>query len=219
MKTAKKLAHVTKRFYRPEQQICPECQRRLRRAVTLSERTVITLQEIIKVIHAGYRCPDPTCSANRRTYRSIEADALALPGFTFGLDVVLLVGRLRLGEHQTLDETHRQVLTRLAPLGARISRREVLYLFDAYCTLLRVGTDAKEDVTWQEHVKQNGGIIVSMDGIQPDKGNETIYLVRDALTGRVLAAGRKCDVLCDCHAQRNSCSDHDVGGSGSRNDQ
>jgi len=27
-----------------------------------------------------------------------------------------------------------------------------------------------------------------MDGIQPDKGNETIYLVRDALTGRVLAA-------------------------------
>src|SRR5438477_9450919 len=33
-----------------------------------------------------------------------------------------------------------------------------------------------------------GGIIVSVDGIQPDKGNETIYLVRDALTGRVLAA-------------------------------
>src|SRR5947199_9629525 len=26
------------------------------------------------------------------------------------------------------------------------------------------------------------------DGIQPDKGNETIYLVRDALTGRVLTA-------------------------------
>src|SRR5947199_6556755 len=26
------------------------------------------------------------------------------------------------------------------------------------------------------------------DGIQPDKGNETIYMVRDALTGRVLVA-------------------------------
>ena len=37
-------------------------------------------------------------------------------------------------------------------------------------------------------MQNNGGIIVSMDGIQPDKGNETIYLVRDALTGRVLAA-------------------------------
>jgi hypothetical protein len=29
---------------------------------------------------------------------------------------------------------------------------------------------------------------VSVDGIQPEKGNETVYLVRDALTGRVLAA-------------------------------
>jgi hypothetical protein len=27
-----------------------------------------------------------------------------------------------------------------------------------------------------------------VDGIQPEKGNETIYVVRDALTGRVLAA-------------------------------
>jgi hypothetical protein len=27
-----------------------------------------------------------------------------------------------------------------------------------------------------------------VDGIQPEKGNETVYLVRDALTGRVLAA-------------------------------
>jgi hypothetical protein len=37
-------------------------------------------------------------------------------------------------------------------------------------------------------VKKHGGIIVSVDGIQPDKGNETIYLVRDALTGRVVVA-------------------------------
>ncbi len=37
-------------------------------------------------------------------------------------------------------------------------------------------------------MEKNGGIIVSLDGIQPEKGNETVYLVRDALTGRVLVA-------------------------------
>jgi hypothetical protein len=37
-------------------------------------------------------------------------------------------------------------------------------------------------------VEKHGGIIVSLDGIQPEKGNETVYLVRDALTGRVLEA-------------------------------
>lgn len=29
---------------------------------------------------------------------------------------------------------------------------------------------------------------MSLDGIQPDKGNETMYLVRDVLTGRILTA-------------------------------
>jgi hypothetical protein len=188
MKPARKYAQMSRRFYRPEQSRCPVCQRRLRRAVTLTERTVITLDEVIKVVHAGYRCPDAACAGHQRTYRSVRADALALPWFTYGVDIVLLVGRLRLREHQTVDEIHQEVLKRLEPLGVKIARREVLYLFEAYCTLLRASSSAKDDVEWLTQVEQNGGIIVSVDGIQPDKGNETIYLVRDALTGRVLAA-------------------------------
>jgi hypothetical protein len=101
---------------------------------------------------------------------------------------VLLVGRLRLGKHQTVDEVHEEVLERLAPLGVRFSRREIRYLFEAYCTLLRASSEAKDDQQWLAQVKQNGGIIVSVDGIQPEQGNETVYVVRDALTGRVLTA-------------------------------
>ncbi len=143
---------------------------------------------MIKLNHAGYRCPDPQCVGHQRTYRSVEADALALAHFTYGLDIVLLVGRLRLKEHQTVDEIHQEVLRRLEPLGVKIARREILYLFEAYCTLLRASSEAKDDVEWLAQVEKNGGIIVSVDGIQPEKGNETVYLVRDALTGRVLAA-------------------------------
>lgn len=188
MKPARQFAHVSRRFYRPEQYHCTDCQKRLRRAVTLSERTVITLKEVIKLVHAGYRCPDPQCTGYRRTYRSAKADALALPWFTYGLDIVLLVGGLRLKEHQTVDEVHQELLKRLEPLDVKIARREILYLFDAYCTLLRASSEAKDDQQWLSQVHKNGGIIVSVDGIQPEKGNETVYLVRDALTGRVLCA-------------------------------
>src|SRR5436190_7166053 len=93
-----------------------------------------------------------------------------------------------LREHQTVDEIHQELLKRLAPLGVKIARREVLYLFEAYCTLLRASSEAKDDEEWVAQVKKNGGIIISVDGIQPEKGNETVYVVRDALTGRVLAA-------------------------------
>jgi len=190
MKHSRSFPKVTRRWYRPLEHECPECHRTLREAMTLTRRTVITLREVIRLIHAGYRCPDPQCAGHQRPYRSPAADALALPGFTYGLDIVLLVGRLRLGKHQTVDEVHEELLERLAPLEVRISRREILYLFEAYCTLLRASSEAKDDQEWLAQAKKNGGIIVLVDGIQPEKGNETVYLVRDALTGRVLAASQ-----------------------------
>ncbi len=190
MKRSRSYPNVVKRWYRPVEHMCSDCQRTLREAKTLSKRTVVTLTGVIKVTHAGYRCPDGECPGHQRTYRSVEADALALPGFTYGLDIVLLVGRLHLGKHQTVDEVHQELLERLTPLGVRISRREILYLFEAYSTLLRASSEAQDDLEWLGQAKKNGGIIVSVDGIQPEKGNETVYVVRDALTGRVLEASQ-----------------------------
>src|SRR2546425_218181 len=166
MKHARSYANVIRRWYRPVEHECLDCHRPLREAIALSRRTVITLQGIIKLNHAGYRCPDPQCGGRQRTYRSAAADALALPGFTFGVDIVLLVGRLHLGKHQTVDEVHQEVLERLAPLGVTISRRGILYLFEAHCTLLRASNEGKEDPEWPAAVQENGSNILSGDGSQ-----------------------------------------------------
>jgi hypothetical protein len=109
MRTKKAYPQRIKRIYRPELTECVECQSRLRRVATVSQRMVVTLSEVIQVVHCAYRCPNTQCPGHARLYRSTQADALALPGFTFGLDVVLLVGQLRLSEHKTVDEIH-QVL-------------------------------------------------------------------------------------------------------------
>jgi len=148
----------------------------------------VTLGGVIKMTHGGYRCKNPECSLKGRTYRSAAADALVLPRMTFGLDIVMLVGRLRLGKHQTLDEIHQELSERLAPLGASVSRREVMYLFDAFHMVLRSVSDPAQDKEWMSEVEKNGGIIVSIDGIKPDVGNETVYMVKDVLTGRLLNA-------------------------------
>ncbi len=177
-----------KRICRSEFTACLSCGARLRRYATLSERALITLDGPIRLTHCGYRCPNPECLTAKRSYRSATADALALPGFTFGLDIIILVGHLRLAQHQTLDQAHHVLQTRLAPFDQTISRREISYLFDAYTTLVRATHEVTDDTAWQEQVRANGGLIISIDGIQPDKGNETVYLVRDVLTGRVLAA-------------------------------
>jgi hypothetical protein len=69
-----------------------------------------------------------------------------------------------------------------------MSRRETLYLFEAYCTSIRAAQEIAADTVWHDQVRANGGLILSIDGRKPDKGNETVYLVRDVLTGRLLAA-------------------------------
>ena len=61
MKRARSSPNVIRHWDRPIEQECPECHRRLREVMTLSRRTVITLQGVIKLNHAGYRCPDAQC--------------------------------------------------------------------------------------------------------------------------------------------------------------
>lgn len=188
MRKKKRYAQAVKCIMRSELTHCLRCQSKLQRCVTISDRMIITLTQVIRLVHCGYRCPHPDCPGRKTLYRSAEADALALPGFTFGLDIVLSVGPLRLSEHQTVDEIHQSLSQQLAPLDQTISRREILFLFEAYTALLRAGTEVTYDEGWEEQVRQNKGIILSIDGIQPDKGNETIYLLRDVLTGRILHA-------------------------------
>src|SRR5258708_8022811 len=188
MRKKRSYDQVVKCIMRPELTHCLECQSKLQRCVTISDRMIITLKQVIRLVHCGYRCPDPHCSGGKALYRSAEADALALAGFTFGLDIVLVVGSQRLKEHKTVDEIHQCLLQQLAPLAQTISRREILFLFEAYSALLRAGTEVSHDEAWKEQVRKNKGIVLSIDGIQPDKGNETIYLLRDVLTGRILHA-------------------------------
>jgi len=187
----KEFSQLPKCIFRSELTTCLNCGTRLKRYATLSRRIVITLQGALEVIHCGYRCPNLHCRGAARSYRSAQADALALPGFTFGLDIVIRVGQLRLSKHLTLDEVHETLQQDLSRQNVTISRREIMYLFEAYCSLLRAAQQPSEDPEfqqWRARVQANGGLIISIDGIQPDKGNETLYLVRDVLTGRVLVA-------------------------------
>jgi hypothetical protein len=174
MRTRKVYPVLARRTFRPEVTACVSCGARLRRRLTLSRRVVITQEGPLQVIHCGYRCPNPSCAGPLRTYRRAVADGLALPGFTVGLDWILLIGQLRLGQHLTLDQTHQAVQAQLSRWQVTISRREVLYLFEVYCSLLRAAQDWRTHPPWRAKVEANGGLLLALDGIQPDKGHATI---------------------------------------------
>jgi hypothetical protein len=104
---------------------------------------------------------------------------LALRGYSFGLDVVARIGECRYREHRTLAQIQQA-------LPVRISLKEVELLSEVFLAL--VSTHAREDEPLLAQLRTQGAIILAIDGVQPEKGNETLYLLRDLQSRRVLVA-------------------------------
>ncbi len=126
-------------------------------------------------------CYNPQCSQKEAVYRPELENLLALFGYTFGLDVIAHIGQLRYRQNQTIEAIQHQLAEQLS-----ICVKEVALLCEVFLAL--VTTVAQQDSDLIEQLKQLGGIVLSIDGIQPEKGNETLYLLREVRLGRVLVA-------------------------------
>lgn len=183
MKTAKVFAQVQRVTFVPEVVQCPHCHHLLERVHAVWRKHIITLTEVFYVVSVGAACPNRECPHPRVVYRSAAAEALSLPHFSYGLDVIAHIGQLRLNEHSTRAEIHRHMRER----GLPICEREVQYLYEAYMLLL--GSTLEERLQERRaQILTNGGMILSLDGVQPEKGAEQLWVVREVLTGTTLAA-------------------------------
>jgi hypothetical protein len=117
-----------------------------------------------------------------RPYRPEEEGAFALPQGEFGLDVIALVGTLRYAQHRSVPEIHRELLRR----GVDISERSVTNLLERYEELVTLRLS--EHNRLQALLGEQEYVILAIDGLQPDKGHEVLWVLRDVLSGEVLLA-------------------------------
>ena len=147
-----------------------------------SHRTVATLDGRYRLILTVRRCQDPTCPLYHLAYRPEEEGGWALPHGEFGLDVIALVGALRYVEHRSVPEIHQALVAR----GVPIAERTVTHLVQRYEELvtLRLADQAR----LKERLAKQDGVILALDGLQPDVGHEVLWVLRDCLSGAVLLA-------------------------------
>lgn len=137
---------------------------------------------MLKLDKQVLECQAPECEQQGRKWRPEAEDALALPCYTFGLDVVARIGELRYREQQTIEKS----ALALSQQGIRISLKEIQLLSEVFLALLE--TVVKNDPQLIEQLAAQGGMVLAADGIQPEKGNQTLWLFRDVLSHRVLLA-------------------------------
>ena len=129
----------------------------------------------------GYRCPSPGCLESEVVHRSAEAEGLHLRKKQFGRDVIVQIGYRRFWYHQTMYEIY-EWLTQ--DLGLPISDRQVLNLIADFLALLRAAQPAKV----RTQLKTLERLIVGLDGMQPEKGNTCLYIVRELQLNLTLLA-------------------------------
>ncbi len=184
MKTARQFGALPHVRYRPELSNCPHCGALLRLSHPVWAKAIQFLTGPEHVTNLGYRCGNPACTFGRTVYRSACAEARQVHGHGYGLDVVVRVGHLRFTEHRTREEIWRRLREECA---LAISERHVQHLLEVYLALLRA-SGADLEARLGPVAREHGGLILSLDGLQPEQGNEQLWVVREVHSGTVVAA-------------------------------
>jgi hypothetical protein len=147
-----------------------------------SQRCVTTLQGICRLTLTVRECQNRACPLYHRPYRPEEEGRWALPHGEFGLDVIALVGLLRYGEHRSREEIHHRLIGR----GVQVAERTLDHLIARYEELVALHLRQQERL--QRRLQEQGAVILAIDGLQPDVGQEVLWVIRDCLSGEILLA-------------------------------
>ena len=183
MRKAKDNSLVPTRYFRPSMRVCPRCGALLERHATVQDKFLITLAGRFRLVSLGYRCSRSHCPNARHVFVSAEPARLGLKGLSFGFDVLVQVGWWRFWEHRTLDE-----IWALARQRFPISRRQVLYLIVDFLCLLAAAQPARIERYRALYARR--GLLLSIDAMQPERGNDLLYVVRELRQGLTLRAAK-----------------------------
>ena len=188
MRTPKQLYAHERMIYQPELLTCPHCGDLLVTCNYLAwDKTVQMLDRVLSVASRPGRCRHATCVGSRLRLLSAEGQRIAPAGSTYGYDVVVRIGWWRQESRATYREIHAELASQV-----RISESHVGYLYQqVYLPLLACHERQHRDRLAQI-AKQQGGLIVALDGLAPQGGEPQIWFIRELASGVTLRSGWLC---------------------------
>src|SRR2546421_3659048 len=145
-------------------------------------RTITTLEAIMRLPLQIRRCLNPACPQVRKPYRPEAEGRLALPKHEFGLDALTFIGTQRYTYHSSVPTIHQALVAR----GLAVAPRTVTNLLERYDEL--VALSLQDTARLRRLTQPQGRVILALDGLQPDVGQEVLWVLRDCLSGEVLLA-------------------------------
>jgi hypothetical protein len=162
-----------------EDRSCPVCGR-TSKVCDHRHRRLFTLAGPLQVVSKLVHCPDKSCRGHAHT-RSPEVEtALAMPWWVIGWDVFCWLGHRRFARHWSVP----QIRAELADTYRIILSADAIerYIGRYQCILAARQQDPRLLAADYRGVKE---LVLAIDGLQPEKGHETLYVVREVSRKRV----------------------------------
>jgi hypothetical protein len=162
-----------------EQEACSTCQR----ALTICDHRfhhIFTLNGPMEIVCKLAHCPDRDCPAHCRTLSPLAEAQLTLPWWLIGWDVFCWMGFRRFTRHWSIPQLQAELRD---SHQIRLSDDAIAGYLQRYRYM--VAARHQDAELLKEAYKDIDSLVLTIDGLQPEKGHETLYVVRELRGKRV----------------------------------
>jgi hypothetical protein len=158
---------------------CPVCGRMMH-ICDHRHRRFHTLDGPVQLVCKLNHCPDPACPGHAKTKSPELEITLALPQVAIGWDVFCWIGHRRCSRHMAISLIQSELLD---DYTIKLSEDAIDQYIRRYQVMLAARQQDTESL--RRPYESVAEIILSIDGLQPEKGHETLYVVRELTQKRV----------------------------------
>lgn len=185
MRTPKSLYVQQRRIYHPELLSCPSCGDLLVGCNYLKwDKIVQTLDQVLAIASRPGHCPNRECPGHALRLVSAQGQGIAPAHSTYGYDVVTRIGWLRQHRFATYEQIHAELRPRVV-----ISESHVRRLYQRSYLPLLACHERRQRGQLETLASEQGGLIIALDGLEPEAGEPQLWFIRELSTGLTLRSG------------------------------
>ena len=166
-------------FLDVEDRECRHCGRKMHVCDHRRHR-IETLEGQRKIVCRLVKCVDATCPGHHRTVSPEAELAICLPRSIFGWDVFCWIGHRRFSRHWSVPQIRSELQD---SYQIRVSDDAIEDVIARYQAIVAAREQDSERLA--EIYRDVDDVVLSIDGLQPEKGHETLYVVRELTKKRV----------------------------------
>jgi hypothetical protein len=162
-----------------ENRSCPVCDRSMH-VCDHRYHALWTFEGPTQVVKRLVRCPDTSCQSRGRTFSPEAELSISMPRWCIGWDVLGWLGHRRFARHWSVPQLRLELKD---THEIRLSDDAITHYLRLYQTMLAARQHDPERLA--DAYRDSESLVLTIDGLQPEKGHETLYVVREHTRKRV----------------------------------